>query len=75
MAQSASPELQQVLAKVLKDAEGKMPAINVSDYKTSLKDIAAAAQIDRYGIALMMIREGCDNPQEVARKALAVFGR
>lgn len=29
--------------------------------------------IDAYGIALMMIREGCAEPQEVARKAIEKF--
>lgn len=75
MAQSVSPELQKIIAEALTDAEGKAPTINISDYKTSLKDMAASAQIDRYGIALMMIREGCDNPQKVAREALAAYGR
>lgn len=28
-------------------------------------------QIDKLGIALMMIREGCEDPQRVARRALS----
>jgi hypothetical protein len=32
-------------------------------------------QIDRYGVALMMIREGCANPADVARRVLAEFGK
>jgi hypothetical protein len=35
----------------------------------------AERQLDAYGLALMMIREGCANPADVARKALAKFGR
>ncbi len=31
-------------------------------------------QRDRYGVALMMIREGCANPADVARRVLAEFG-
>ncbi len=36
---------------------------------------AKEAQTDAYGLALMMIREGCGNPSEIARKALARFGK
>jgi hypothetical protein len=35
----------------------------------------AERQLDRYGVALMMIREGCANPADVARRALAEFGK
>jgi hypothetical protein len=31
-------------------------------------------QVDKYGIALMMISEGCSSPQELAGDALAGFG-
>lgn len=30
-------------------------------------------QIDRYGVALMMIREGCADPAGLARRILAEF--
>jgi len=30
---------------------------------------------DAYGLALMMIREGCKNPSDIARKALERFGK
>lgn len=30
-------------------------------------------QLDRYGVALMMIREGCADPADLARKILAEF--
>ncbi len=30
-------------------------------------------QIDRYGLALMMIREGCADPAGLARRILAEF--
>lgn len=30
-------------------------------------------QIDRYGLALMMIREGCSDPAGLARRILAEF--
>jgi hypothetical protein len=30
-------------------------------------------QIDRYGVALMMIAEGCADPQQFARKVLNEF--
>lgn len=30
-------------------------------------------QIDRYGVALMMIREGCHDPAGVAKRILAEF--
>lgn len=33
------------------------------------------AQTDAYGIALMMIREGCENPYLVARNALERFSK
>lgn len=32
-------------------------------------------QLDRYGVALMMIREGCANPADVARRILKEFGK
>lgn len=32
-------------------------------------------QIDRYGVALMMIREGCSDPAGLARRILAEFGK
>ena len=31
-------------------------------------------QIDRYGVALMMIREGCADPAGLARRILSEFG-
>lgn len=44
---------------------------------TSLEAELAAerAEKDAYGIALMMIREGCDNPSDIASKALERFGK
>lgn len=30
-------------------------------------------QIDRYGVALMMIREGCSDPSGLARRVLSEF--
>ncbi|NNV20580.1 hypothetical protein EHE22_09100 [Ochrobactrum pseudogrignonense] len=36
---------------------------------------AERAQTDAYGIALMMIREGCENPPLVALNALERFGK
>ncbi|MDR6431281.1 hypothetical protein [Brucella pseudogrignonensis] len=36
---------------------------------------AERAQTDAYGIALMMIREGCEHPSDIARKALEGFGK
>jgi hypothetical protein len=35
----------------------------------------AERQLDKYGVALMMIREGCANPADVARRVLAEFGK
>ena|SRR5580765_5327496 len=35
-----------------------------------LDDIYCKRQVDNYGLALMMIREGCANPADVARKVL-----
>lgn len=32
-------------------------------------------QIDAYGLALMMIREGCADPQRIARETLARFAQ
>ena len=32
-------------------------------------------QVDVYGVALMMIREGCENPADVARRALVLGQR
>lgn len=29
-------------------------------------------KLDRYGLALMMIREGCENPRDVAARALKI---
>ncbi len=36
---------------------------------------ALTAQTDAYGIALMLIREGCENPSDIARNALERFGK
>ena len=33
-------------------------------------ELLLTRQVDRYGLALMMIREGCADPAEVARAAL-----
>lgn len=40
--------------------------------RQSVADVIEAQKrvIDRYGLALMMIREGCENPQEFAGKTL-----
>lgn len=40
--------------------------------RQSIADVIEAQkrQIDRYGLALMMIREGCEGPQEFAAKTL-----
>jgi hypothetical protein len=35
----------------------------------------AERRLDAYGLALMMIREGCANPADVARKALAKWSK
>lgn len=32
-------------------------------------------QIDTYGLALLMIREGASDPVKIAREALAKFGK
>ena len=32
-------------------------------------------QTDRYGVALIMIREGCSDPSGLARRILAEFGK
>ena len=34
------------------------------------RELALQKQTDRYGLALMMIREGCADPSDVARRAL-----
>lgn len=41
--------------------------------RQSLADLIAqqAHRIDAFGLALMMIREGCDDPRGLAAKALA----
>lgn len=64
---------------VLTDATGKFvgqlgirgldkdDAVRLSD---QVAELLNAERIDRYGVALMMIREGCDNAADVARRAL-----
>lgn len=37
------------------------------------REIALERQIDTYGVALMMIREGCSDPAAVASKVLEKF--
>lgn len=37
------------------------------------EEIHRKRQIDIYGLALMMIREGCANPANIARRALDEF--
>lgn len=39
--------------------------------RSRAQENAMRRQIDRYGLALMMIREGCADPQGVAAQALA----
>jgi hypothetical protein len=34
-----------------------------------------SAQVARYGLALMMIAEGCENPAQLARETLAKNGK
>jgi hypothetical protein len=47
------------------------PAIFVQMWAAAEKEGAEQRKrIDKYGLALMMIAEGCENPQEVARRAL-----
>jgi hypothetical protein len=50
---------------------------NMPRLKEAAMDLRTPAekQIDRYGVALMMIREGCANPADVARRVLAEFGK
>lgn len=40
--------------------------------RQSIADVIEAQkrQIDRYGLALMMIREGCENPSDFAKETL-----
>lgn len=44
----------------------------VNTVRQSIADVIEKQvhQIDRFGLALMMIREGCEDHQEIARKAL-----
>jgi hypothetical protein len=41
--------------------------------RQSLAEVIAETtlQVDRYGLALMMIAEGCENPEQLARETLA----
>lgn len=39
----------------------------------SSREKAKQRQIDRYGVRLMMIAEGCADPQKVAKEAIAEF--
>jgi hypothetical protein len=50
---------------------------NMPRLREAVMDLRTPAerQLDRYGVALMMIREGCANPADVARRALAEFGK
>lgn len=43
--------------------------------KLRTDNAALTAQTDAYGIALMLIREGCENPSDIARNALERFGK
>ena len=51
----------------------------IRENKNAMKKVAMdmrtplEKQVDRYGVALMMIREGCANPSDVARRILAEF--
>ena len=39
----------------------------------SSREIAMQRNIDKYGVALMMIEQGCEDPAGLARKVLADF--
>jgi hypothetical protein len=39
------------------------------------QEVKRRKQLDSYGLALMMIREGVTDPKEVAREVLAKFGK
>ena len=41
----------------------------------SSRDMRKLKHIDSYGIALMMIAEGCDDPQRVAQDAINKWNR
>lgn len=43
------------------------------DFRTAYRE--QKKQIDSYGVALMMIREGCVDPKQVAADVLAKFER
>lgn len=55
------------------------PARAEQDAQIKAEDMAIVTdrqnQIDTYGLALMMIREGVVDPGRVAREALAKFGK
>lgn len=40
----------------------------------SSRELALNKRIDNYGITLMMIAEGCENPVEAAQKCLVKYG-
>lgn len=46
----------------------------IAEWKALLRT-PAEKQLDRYGVALMMIREGCANPADLAKRVLAEFGK
>ena len=58
----------ETLCKLYLELANVVPADCVSS-----RDKAKQRQIDRYGIRLMMIAEGCDDPAQVAREALTEF--
>jgi hypothetical protein len=45
--------------------------------RQSIAEVIAetALQVDRYGLALMMIAEGCEAPSQLARETLAKNGK
>ena len=58
----------ETLCKVYLELANVVPADCVSS-----RDKAKQRQIDRYGIRLMMIAEGCADPAQVAREVLNEF--
>ena len=58
----------ETLCKLYLELANVVPADCVSS-----RDKAKQRQIDRYGVRLMMIAEGCADPAQVAREALDEF--
>jgi hypothetical protein len=60
--------MSEIMSKLYLELANVVPA----ECKSS-RELALQKHIDKYGIALMMIAEGCASPQTVAADAMALY--